>query len=140
MYHFFSSSLIGQQPNLVNIWAFGINEEAALANALSASFPKAVHARYFSHFMGNIEHKLSELRIPGNVAKEFIDGIMGKPTNFQLGLVDAKTLHIWMRCWQMSRGCGMIEKSHSIHHQLFLLVSTVPAKCYCRFNGSKGVH
>ena len=89
-YHFFSSSLIGQQPNLVNVRAFGTDGEAALANALSASFPKAVHVRCFLHFKGNIEHKLSELRIPANVAKEFIDDIMGKPTKFQLGLVDAK--------------------------------------------------
>ena len=89
-YHFFSSSLIGQQPNLVNVQAFGTDGEAALANALSASFPKAVHVRCFLHFKGNIEHKLSELRIPANVAKEFIDDIMGKPTKFQLGLVDAK--------------------------------------------------
>lgn len=89
-YHFFSSSLIGQQPNLVNLRAFGIDGEVALANALSASFPKAVHVRCFLHFKGNIEHKLSELRIPANVAKEFVDDIMGKPTEFQLGLVDAK--------------------------------------------------
>ena len=88
-YHFFSSSLIGQQPNLVNVRAFGTDGEAALANALSASFPKAVHVRCFLH-LGNIEHKLSELRIPANVAKEVIDDIIGKPTKFQLGLVDAK--------------------------------------------------
>lgn len=60
-----------------------------MANALSASFPKAVHVRCFLH-LGNIEHKLSELRIPANVAKEVIDDIIGKPTKFQLGLVDAK--------------------------------------------------
>ena len=61
-----------------------------MANALSASFPKAVHVRCFLHFKGNIEHKLSELRLPANVAKEFVDDIMGKPTKFQLGLIDAR--------------------------------------------------
>ena len=48
-YHFFSSALVGQQPNL-NLRAFGTDGEAALANALSASFPKAVHVRCFLHF------------------------------------------------------------------------------------------
>ena len=32
-YHFFLSSLIGQQPNLVNLQAFGTDGEVALANA-----------------------------------------------------------------------------------------------------------
>ena len=89
-YHFFSSSLIGQQPNLVNLQAFGTDGETALANALSASFPNAVHVRCFLHFKGNIEHKLNELKIPASIAKEFVEDIMGKPTRFQLGLVDAK--------------------------------------------------
>lgn len=59
-YHFFSSSLIGQQPNLVNLRAFGTDSEVTLDNTLSASFSKAVHVRCFLHFKGNIEHKPSE--------------------------------------------------------------------------------
>ena len=30
------------------------------------------------------------MRLPANVAKEFVDDIIGKPTKFQLGLVDAR--------------------------------------------------
>ena len=89
-YHFFSSSLVGQQPSLVNLRAFGTDGETALANALSASFSKAVHVRCFLHFKGNIERKLSELTIPADVAKQFVQNIMGKPMKFQLGLVDAR--------------------------------------------------
>ena len=53
-------------------------------------FPSAIHLRCFLHFKGNIERKLYELKIPPNVAKEYIADIMGRPTRFQLGLVDAK--------------------------------------------------
>ena len=65
-------------------------KQTALANVLSASFLSAVHVRCFLHFKGNIEHKLNELKIPASIAKEFVEDIMGKPTRFQLGLVDAK--------------------------------------------------
>ena len=87
--HFFSSALIGLQPSLVDLRAFGTDGEAALVNALSVSFPKACHLRCFLHFKGNIEQKLKELRIPGDVARKFVEDIMGKPLHFVLGLVDA---------------------------------------------------
>ena len=88
-YHFFTSALIGLEPNLANLQAFGTDGEAALVNALSMSFPKACHLRCFLHFKGNIERKLTEMRLPNDVVKEFMQDIMGKPSHFQLGLVDA---------------------------------------------------
>lgn len=69
-YHFFFSSLIGLQHDLVNLQAFGTDGEAALVNALSVSFPKACHVRCFLHFKRNIEQKLKELNIPNSVARE----------------------------------------------------------------------
>ena len=89
-YHFFFSSLIGQQPGLANVKSFGTDGELALANALKSCFPSAIHLRCFLHFKGNIERKLYELQIPSNVAKEYVADIMGRPTRFQLGLVDAR--------------------------------------------------
>ena len=58
-YNFFSSALIGLQPRLVDLRAFGTDGEAALAEA---SFPKACHLRCFLHFKGNIEQKLNVWR------------------------------------------------------------------------------
>ena len=90
-YHFFTSSLVGQRPSLRNVRAFGTDGESALANALSASFPSAVHMRCFLHFKENIERKLRELQLnfPTDIADEIITDIMGKPSQYQLGLVDA---------------------------------------------------
>lgn len=88
-YHFFTSALIGLQPSLVDLRAFGTDGEAALVNAFSVSFPKACHLRCFLHFKGNIEQKLKELKVPSDVARKFVEDIMGKPSHFILGLVDA---------------------------------------------------
>ena len=86
-YHFFAYSL---RSKLKNVKAFGTDGEAALANALSASFPNAVYLRCFLHFKDNIESKLRELKFPTDVANKVLSDIMGKPTQYQLGLVDAK--------------------------------------------------
>ena len=91
-YHFFTSSLVGQRPSLRNLRAFGTDGELALANALSASFPSAVHLRCFLHFKENIERKLHELSFPTDVANEVVTDIMGKPSQYQLGLVDAQNV------------------------------------------------
>ena len=66
----------------------------ALANALSASFPRAVHLRFFLYFKVNIKRKLRELNFPTDVANEVITDIMGKPSQYQLGLVDARNKHL----------------------------------------------
>ena len=131
-YHFFSSSLVGQQPSLVNLRAFGTDGETALANALSASFSKAVHVRRFLHFKGNIECKLSELTIPADVAKQFVQDIMGKPMKFQLGLVDARdSSHLDEMLTILQSVWNDREKPFNSPPVFFLLVPTVPAKCHC---------
>ena len=53
-YHFFSSFLVGQQPQLSSLKAFGTDGELALENALSATFANAQHIRCFLHFKGNV--------------------------------------------------------------------------------------
>ena len=42
-YHFFFSSLIGQQPGLANVNSFGTDSELALANALKSCFPSDIY-------------------------------------------------------------------------------------------------
>ena len=91
-YHFFSSTLVGQRPQLTSLLAFGTDGELALENALEATFPKAVHVRCFLHFRKNIERKLRELNIPKPVALEIVKDIMGCPTQLQCGLVDSENV------------------------------------------------
>ena len=55
-YHFFSSSLVGQRPQLASLLVFGSDGELALEQALSATFPKAQHVRCFLHFRARIGH------------------------------------------------------------------------------------
>lgn len=70
-----------------------------MADALSALFPNAVDLRCFLHFKENIERKLRDTATV--VANEVLGDIVGKPFQYQLGLVDAKDathLHTWMKC------------------------------------------
>ena len=61
-YHFFSSFLVRQRPQLSSIKAFGTDGELALENALSATFANTQYVRCFLHFKGNVEQKLRELK------------------------------------------------------------------------------
>ena len=91
-YHFFTSFLVGQRPQLRSIKAFGTDGESALENALESSFVGAQHVRCFLHFKGNIEHKLNELKIPTSIKEEIVKDVMGSPSQLQHGLVDAKSV------------------------------------------------
>ncbi len=89
-YHFFFSQLVGLRPGLQNVRAVGTDGEQALANALTTQFKVAIHLRCFLHMRGNLEAKLSELKLPKAVAQEFIWDVFGNPGLLQLGLVDAE--------------------------------------------------
>ena len=88
-YHFFSSALVGQRPQLSSIKAFGTDGELALENAFMTSFPVAQHVRCFLHFKGNIDRKLQELNIPSSLRSEIIKDVLGSPSQLEHGLVDA---------------------------------------------------
>ena len=90
-YHFFSSFLVGQRPQLRSIKAFGTDGELALENALSATFADAQHVRCFLYFKGNVERKLQELNIPSPIRAEITKDVMGNPLQLQYGLVDAES-------------------------------------------------
>jgi len=87
-YHFFASSMVSRKPELVNLQCFGTDGEAALVNAFSAVFSKALHLRCFLHFRQNIERKLQELGVSSVIIKEYKKDIFGDPEYLQLGLVD----------------------------------------------------
>ena len=54
-YHFFSSFLVEQRPQLSYIKAIVTDGGLTLENALSATFANAQHVRCFLHLEGNVE-------------------------------------------------------------------------------------
>lgn len=89
-YHFFISQLVGLKPALQNIRSVGTDGEQALVSALATQFKSAIPLRCFLHVRGNLETKLSELKLPKAVMQEFIWDVFGNPALLQLGLVDAE--------------------------------------------------
>ena len=90
-YHFFSSFLVGQRPQLSSIKAFGTDGELALENALSTTFANAQHVRCFLHFKGNVERMVQELNVPSPIRAKITKDVMGNPLQLQYGLVDAES-------------------------------------------------
>ena len=113
-YHFFASSLVSKQPQLVKLHCFGTDGEAALVKAFSAVFPEAIHLRCFLHFCQNIEQKLCEFSIGAAAVKEYKKDIFGDPIQLQFGLVDASSeSDLDNKLDQLERS-GMTLKSHLI--------------------------
>lgn len=88
-YYFFASSLVGLNPKLKNLHAFGTDGEKALINAFNSVFFSALHVRCFLHFRGNVDAKLGSLGVPKEVRLEFLHDLFGNPKNMEEGLVDA---------------------------------------------------
>lgn len=88
-YYFFASSLVGLNPNVRHLKAFGTDGEMALSNAFHTVFNKAVHIRCFLHFKGNLDSKLQELSIPKHERIEFLRDVFGNPLELEYGLIDA---------------------------------------------------
>ena len=92
-FHYFASTLIRLNPNLVNLKAYGTDGEPELIKAFSVCFPHAVHLRCTIHMRKNVKDKLRSLSVPQSVASEFLDDIFGKQTgsHFEAGLIDAES-------------------------------------------------
>lgn len=90
-YHFFASSLVGKRPDLTGLRCNGTDGEAALVNAFSTVFPRAIHLRCFLHFRENIKRKLQQLNIAASVIKVYRKDIFGDPSQLEFGLVDAES-------------------------------------------------
>ena len=91
-YHFFTSFLVGQRPQLSSVKAFRTDGELALENALESSSVNAQNVRCFLHFKSNLECKLQELKIPNSVKNEIVKDVMGSPCHLQHGLVDSESV------------------------------------------------
>lgn len=92
-FHYFVSTLVRLNPNLVNLRAFGTDGESELIKAFSVTFPHAVHLRCTNHMRQNIKDKLRSLGISQTVMSEFIADIFGKQTgnHFETGLIDCNS-------------------------------------------------
>ena len=90
-YHFFASSLVSKRPGLTNLQCFGTDGEAALVNAFSTVFSKALYLRCFLHFRQNVERKLEEFGVSSAIIREFRKDIFGDPQQLELGLVDVNS-------------------------------------------------
>lgn len=90
-FHYFASTLIRLNPNLIDLKAFGTDGEPELIKAFNVCFPTAVHLRCTLHLRQNVKDKLRNLGVPQSVAREFVDDIFGKQTgsHFKAGLVDS---------------------------------------------------
>ena len=84
----FASSLVSKRSELTNLQCFGTDGEAALVNAFSIVFIKALHLRFFLHFQQNVEYKLQEFGVSLAIIKEVRKNIFGDPQQLELGLVD----------------------------------------------------
>ena len=93
-YLFFASTLVGLQPELCNLRAFGTDGEEALYRAFQHEFPASVHLQCFIHMRRNIKEKLHELRVGESTAQIMLGDIFGRQVELQRmdGLVDAESL------------------------------------------------
>jgi len=83
--------MIAFRQDLHHLHVFGADGEQAFAQTCRSQFPKAVHLRCWLHFKGNLINKLiCDLRLPKNVAQQFISDVMGSPSNLEYGLLDAE--------------------------------------------------
>ena len=90
-YHSFASCLLGLNKNLANIKVFGTDGETALIDAFKQQCNSASHLLCFTHCRENIKRKLRELRIPSNVASDYLMEIFGgqQGTTYIEGLADS---------------------------------------------------
>lgn len=92
-FHYFASTLVRVNPNLMKLRAFATDGESELIKAFDLTFPEAAHLRCTNHLRQNIKDKLRALSIPQEAWKEFLADIFGAQvgSHFEMGLVDAES-------------------------------------------------
>ena len=90
-YSIFASTLKTIETALRDVLAFGTDDELALVNGFKNNFERSVHLLCELHLKKNIETKLKDLGIAGEVKREFMADIFGKTigTVHESGLVSA---------------------------------------------------
>lgn len=92
-FHYFASTLVRLNPNLVNLKSFGTDGESELIKAFQVVFPGAVHLRCANHLRQNVKDKLHALGLPQTVWKDFLGDIFGQQvgTQYEEGLIDSNS-------------------------------------------------
>ena len=90
-FHYFASTLIRLNPELIKVRAFRTDGEPELIKAFHLCFPQATHLRCTNHLPQNMRDKLRSLGVSQNVSVEFMADIFGvqRGSNFEHGLIDA---------------------------------------------------
>ena len=129
-YHSFASCLLGLNKNLANIKVFGTDGETALIDAFKQQCNSASHLLCFTHCRENIKRKLRELRIPSNVASDYLMEIFGgqQGTTYIEGLADSISEADFDENFLLFRKYGMNVKALSALHLSFsrTFVTTKP--------------
>ena len=96
-FHYFASTLVRLNPNIMNLKSFGTDGESQLIKAFQVVFPHAVHLRCSNHLRQNVKDKLHALAIPQNLWKEFLSDIFGQQvgTQYEKGLVDSESPEVF---------------------------------------------
>lgn len=91
-YSTFGGVLRTLEPNLRDVMAFGTDDEKALVDGFKNNFDRSVHLLCELHLKKNIEAKLKELGIVGEVKSNITADIFGKTTGSirESGLNDAE--------------------------------------------------
>lgn len=93
-YLMFTQGLVRFRQELVNLKAYGTDNEDALRNALRITFANSVSLLCRLHKKENIEHHLhSTLKVSPNVKKEIVHDVFGQKEGsiLHMGLYDAKS-------------------------------------------------
>ena len=87
----FASTLKTIETDLPDVLAFGTDDELALVNGFKNNFERSVHLLCELHLKKNIETKLKDLGIAGEVKSEFMADIFGQTIGavHESGLVSA---------------------------------------------------
>ena len=121
-FHYFASTLVRLNPNLVSLKSFGTDGEPQLIKAFQVVFPGAVHLRCVNHLRQNVKDKLHNLSLPQSAWNTFLGDIFGQQVGsvYESGLVDAKS------CGDFEAGVlkvknrwDNLERSFSLEPQFF---------------------
>lgn len=115
-FHYFASTLVRLNPQLIRLKAFATDGESELIKAFGVTFPEAVHLRCTNHLRQNIKDKLRALNIPQDAWKEFLADIFGAQigSHFETGLIDAQSESIfWKSLDGIKERWNNLERSYT---------------------------
>ena len=111
-YSVFGGTLKSLNPGLGNVLAFGTDGEKALATAFRNNFERATNLLCDLHLKANVESKLQEFGISGNIKETIVADIFGRRrgTVFEAGLADASSRDLFVK------QLGQLEEPWSALH------------------------